>query len=353
MSCCEKKQKPAGIGVKDSCCTATTGCSFNGNLRNVKAEPIYTQKVYDATIFNLQGLATATDQTFEGTIPKGHTITRVLDIRCRKYFDPCDIKNPDNLKVVPKTTLSGAQFVKYGGKDVTVVGPDGCESEKLIYVDTKECDAKCKGTTIFGTQNLYISGSVVIEIDVIASSGCGRECKITLCKNVDITRPSPHCGSSGKHGSHNPLVLTNFFELCVPSVNDGAFLPRFTELCNVHCESRLATNNISRDLTINSDRTVDVDLMISICVTCEKKIIVPVQLCVLSTGFPQIAPEVASACESFPSLFPNQIDRDSVRDCLRERESESNEGCRHPSRDVRGFSEDVEDSDDFSFDDED
>lgn len=44
-----------------------------------------------------------------------------------------------------------------------------------------------------------------------------------------------------------------------------------------------------------------------------KKIIVPVQLCVLSTGFPQLSPEVSPPiCTTFPSLFPKQIDEESI-----------------------------------------
>ncbi|MFV0518526.1 MAG: hypothetical protein ACK5MV_14135 [Aminipila sp.] len=50
--------------------------------------------------------------------------------------------------------------------------------------------------------------------------------------------------------------------------------------------------------------------------TCEKKIVVPVQLCVLSTGFAQISPQVNAVCSSFPSLFPNQIkESDTLENC--------------------------------------
>ena len=41
-----------------------------------------------------------------------------------------------------------------------------------------------------------------------------------------------------------------------------------------------------------------------LCVSCEKKIIVPVQLCVLSTGLVQISPTASTICTSFPQLFP-------------------------------------------------
>ncbi len=109
------------------------------------------------------------------------------------------------------------------------------------------------------------------------------------------------------------MELTNFFELCIPSVFNSAFFPRFAEFCSVLCETRLATNSISRDIDINPETgEVRIDLIIAICVSCEKKIIVPVQLCVLSTGFPELSPEVSPICTTFPSLFPRQIDENNV-----------------------------------------
>jgi len=111
----------------------------------------------------------------------------------------------------------------------------------------------------------------------------------------------------------NPLTLTNFFEICVPSVFDSAFLPRFTEICNLSCETRLATNSIARDFYIDPRTGVlSVNLIVSLCISCEKKIVVPVQLCALSTGFTELAPEQASICPTFPRLFPRQIDENSL-----------------------------------------
>ena len=93
----------------------------------------------------------------------------------------------------------------------------------------------------------------------------------------------------------------------MPSVFDTAFLPRFTELCNVGCETRLATNSFGRDLNVNANGEVSANLIIALCVNCEKKIIVPVQLCVLSTGFVELSPNTSQVCANFPQLFPNQI----------------------------------------------
>lgn len=90
-------------------------------------------------------------------------------------------------------------------------------------------------------------------------------------------------------------------------------MPRFAEFCNLLCETRLATNSISRDIDINPETgEVRVDLIIALCVSCEKKVVVPVQLCVLSTGFTEISPEISPICTTFPTLFPRQIDENSV-----------------------------------------
>jgi hypothetical protein len=299
-----------GLSITDRCCRGTTGCDWDGTLRRVVNEPIYVQKVYDAALFNLQGLRTAANQVFSPSLGEGARIIRILDIRCRKFFNPANINDARNLRAIPTTTISGGEVVEDGcGNPVRVIGPDGTASETLIYANTQDCDEEGRGTPIFGTQNVEIVGSVIVEIDVIFTDDCDKECEVTLSATIPI--------GSEQH----PLLLTNFFELCLPSVIDTAFLPRFTEFCNISCETRLATNSISRDIVIDPRTgTVRANLLIALCVTCEKKIIVPVQLCVLSTGFPVLSAETAPICSSFPQLFPNQIDR--RRPCAQEAEVE-------------------------------
>lgn len=283
------------LGITDRCCNATTGCEWDGTLRKVRTEPIFTQKVYDATLVNLQALTNSNNVRFTPSLSPNARIIRILDIRCRKFFNPENINDPRNLMIEPDTHLSGGSFVKDGkGKPVEVIGPDGLRSQKLIYADTTECDEEGKGTPIFGTQIVRISGNIIVEMDVVVQSS--RRRNITLTANVPIT----------------PVELTNFFELCLPSVEEGAFLPRFAEFCNISCETRLATNSISRDITINPETgEVRANLITALCIACEKKIIVPVQLCVLSTGFPELSPIVSPICSTFPSLFPKQIDESS------------------------------------------
>lgn len=296
------KSESINLGITDRCCVATTGCEWDGTLRRVRTEPIYVQKVYDATLVNLQALSTVNNVRFTPNLGRGSRILRVLDIRCRKFFNPANINDPRNLVVDPETILSGGQFVKdEKGNFVEVVGPDGLRNQKIIFANTQECDRIERGTPVFGTQRIFLRGNVFIEIDVLVLDSRGRRTTVRLTSNVPIAP------------ANAPIILTNFFELCVPSVFDSAFFPRFAEFCNVLCETRLATNSITRDIRICPETgEVRIDLIIAICITCEKKIIVPVQLCVLSTGFTQLSPETSPICTTFPTLFPRQIDEESV-----------------------------------------
>lgn len=305
MSCFGGQVSP---DLFENCCNANTLCEFDGNLNNVVSEPIFVQKVYDAVLFNLQGLKTVSNQAFCPAIPRGHRVRRIVAIRCKRFFNPENVEDPANLRLNISTTISGATFLQdCKGEEITVVGPDGTFSERIIYANTDDCDNRGRGTPVFGTQNVAITGDVQVCLDLILSDRNDRDVPFTVCANANIAQ---EC---------SPMILTNFFELCIPSTQNTAFLPRFAEFCNPTCETRLATNNMGRDLTVCPDGTIKANLIIALCITCEKKIVVPVQLCVLSTGFVQLSPQVSAICNNFPQLFPDQIDESQT-------ESEQ-EGC--------------------------
>ena len=282
--------------IEDRCCVANTGCYFEGDLRDVVGECIFIDKVYDSVTFNLSGIQPASRVPF-GALPTSRCgpksrIVRVLDIRTRKYFNPSNINDPKNLSVTPKTQLSGAQFVTdEKGCPVTVPGPAGL-LQYLIYTDTTECDEVGRGTPIFGSQEIIVSGSVLVEIDVEYIDALGNVQFATIRGRAPIHQ-----------------TLTNFFELCMPSVYEGAFLPQFVEFCNVSFISRLATQSITRDISFNpTNGEIFVNLIIALCLTCEKKIKLPAQLCVLSTGFCEQEARVRPICgDNFPALFAPQI----------------------------------------------
>jgi len=281
----------------DCCCRANELCSFSGNLEDVTATPIYVQSVYDAVRFHLQGMKTVQNLRFTPAIPCGCTISRIIDIRCKKVFDPCNAGDCDNLTLDMETGISGACFVNNCNGIVETIGPDGVPSEKLLFADTSDCDDTGCGTPIFGTQNAKLWGNIIVYLDLAVCDSCGRESCITVCAEVNIAK------------ANCPLVLTNFFELCMPSTSNSAFLPRLTELANVGFSARLATNNCARDICIDGNGEITANLIITLCVTCEKKITVPVQLCVLSTGFAE-APlqENMSGVMTCPGLFPERTD---------------------------------------------
>lgn len=302
--------------TKDNCCNANELCHFDGDLSNVVAEPIYVQKIYDAVLLNLQGLKTVSEQRFTPAVPSGFRIAGISGIRCKKFFNPANINDPSNMKITANTTISGASFVSDSNGEVCVIGPDGTLSERLLYTDTTCCDNNDRGTPIFGTQKVCISGHVIITLDLILVDNFGREICFPVTANVNIATPA------------SPLLLTSFFEMCMPSVFDTAFLPRFTELCNIGCETRLATNSFGRDLTVSPTGEISANLIIALCVNCEKKIIVPVQLCVLSTGFVELSPNTSQVCGSFPQLFPNQLNRSDEEDDLAEDVDSCGNACR-------------------------
>lgn len=282
--------------IEEPCCTADTGCYFDGCFEKVDGECIFVDKVYDSVTFKLQGLQPASKVPF-GCIPTSRCgpktrIVRILDIRSKKYFNPDNINDRENLTITPKTTLSGAQFVTDEcGERVAVPGSAGI-LQYLIYADTSECDEIGEGTPVFGSQKIIITGCVLVEIDIeyIDSDG---DCRvITLTGRVPVNQ-----------------VLTNFFELCMPSVYDSAFLPQFTEFCNILFLARLSTQSIQRDINFNPiTGEIYLNLIVALCLKCEKKIKVPVQLCVLSTGFCEQESKERQICgDNYPPLFPPQI----------------------------------------------
>ena len=98
MNCfCTPQNNASG----DSCCKANDLCSFSGNLDDVTATPIYVQSVYDAVRFHMQGMKTVQNLKFTPAIPPGCSVSRILDIRCKKVFDPSKASDRSNLTRSP------------------------------------------------------------------------------------------------------------------------------------------------------------------------------------------------------------------------------------------------------------
>ena len=288
---------------------------------NVNTTPIYVQQVFDAVKFNMQGMRTFSDHKFSPCIPCGHRIKRVVDIRCRRFFNPSDIDDERNFTLDVDTSISGASFLQDSkGNYVKVVGADGTYSERIVYAESSDCDESCRSIPVFGTHNVSVYGDVSIEIDLLLCDSCGCEQTFTVCTDVNIATRD------------HPLILTNFFEICVPSLNEAVFLPRFTEFCNSSCEARLATNNCGRDLSVDSCGQVFGNLLVAICLTCEKKIVAPVQLCVLSTGYLNAPTQQSHISCSFPELFPAELKCCQHAECDHSDDSCDPKECDRPQR---------------------
>ena len=208
-----------------NCCNANVLCEFDGDMSRVVSEPIYVQKVYDAVLVHLQGMKTVQNQSFVPALPCGHRVKRVIDIRCRRSFNPQNVDDPTNLKLDVNTSISGATFLKNAsGDELTVVGADGNFSEKLLYAETGECDDKCMGTPIFGTQNISITGNVIIELDLLLADSCGLDSGVTVATTVNVATAS------------QPLELTSVVQT---SLKSACRLQRTLRFCRVSRSSAI------------------------------------------------------------------------------------------------------------------
>lgn len=178
-----------------NCCNANNLCEFDGDMSSIVTAPIYVQQVFDAVRFNLQGMKTFNEQEFTPCVPPGHRIKRVIDIRCKRFFNPANVEDPRNLLLDVDTSISGAVFLKDARGDyLKTVGADGTFSERIMFADTSDCDDKCKGTPVFGTQTVCISGNTVIEIDLLLIDNCSNEVVFTVCTTVNIAKKRPADG---------------------------------------------------------------------------------------------------------------------------------------------------------------
>ena len=143
------------------------------------------QKVYDAVLFNPQGLKTHQSELLPCHSQRAQA-QRVVEV-CRRFFNPENVDDPSNLRLNINTTISGASFIQNSqGEELVVVGPDGTFSEKIIYADTHECDEQGKGTPIFGTQNIAVTGDVQVCLDLLLCDRYDHEVIFTVCANVNI-----------------------------------------------------------------------------------------------------------------------------------------------------------------------
>ncbi len=274
--------------VEKTCCSANSSCTtpYEYDPEKIISECIFVEKVYDSVIINKEVDAVP------GNI-KSKPINVSLESEIEKLNITCSTKE---ITVTPLVT-------KINGTDVTPfptpTGPGGIDQIPLDFIDTSKCDLENKGTPIYIAQTVEISGKINLGISgVVKSCSEPKFCKFktTASKNID------------------DISINAFAKLCIPSTA-YAMKPSLAEFCSISCE--LVLPNGLDDVSLIDDAG-DIKVKIEnaflvLCITCEKKVKVPVQLCVLSTGFCE-PPKQLGLCSDFPQLFPDQINKPVIGD---------------------------------------
>ncbi len=277
----------SGLSIEqtDSCCTANSGCVTPPvySPEDIIAECIFTDKVYDAILIREEADQCKTvffdipDNVPEGTEIINATIT-------------CSVKpNGGSSGVVIEPKINSING--HGCPSAPTPIGSGADRIPLDFIDTSECDAEGRGTPIVVDQEIDVYGEVLITISGTASLPNGNTRDFTVKKVVRI----------------DDFMIKRFARLCIPSTF-AAQKPYLTEFCAVLCDAILPLGLDSLEI-VNRDGNLALkaNLVLLFCIVCEKKIIVPVQLCVLSTGFCQPEEQEGGLCVEFPRLFPEQV----------------------------------------------
>ncbi|RKD27577.1 hypothetical protein SAMN02745883_00514 [Caminicella sporogenes DSM 14501] len=263
----------------DNCCGANTGCIVPRiyDPEKIKAECIFVEKVYDSVVLKDEFDQVAT-----------FTLKRKVkpNFKIKSVTVTCTTKPKGDSSGTTITILTNS----INGMPVptpTPTGPGGVEQIPLDFIDTSECDALDRGTPIILDETLIITGEVLITITLTLIRPNGKELVITESVAVTI----------------DDIEKRKFAKLCMPSTC-AAMKPSLAEFCGILCDFILPLGLNS--ITIDEQGNITVNGIVVLCVTCEKKVKVPVQLCVLSTGFCEY-PEQGGLCVEYPNLFPDQV----------------------------------------------
>lgn len=267
---------------RKNCCTANTGCITPAEYdpEVITNECIFVEKVYDAVILRDE-VDRVIDMLEINNFPiPGRDIQKFLDVRITCNSTGL-IVTDRVLSINGQTTPCDPTFVP---------GPGGMRQINLACIDTSECDARGKGTPIVVDQRIRVTGEVEIKIKGTVLTTSGDKKKFSVSKIIT-------------DATFDPISLRKFARLCIPSTA-AATKPSMAVFCGVLCDLILPFG-------LDSLEVIDNTLMITgpilvFCITCEKKVKVPVQLCVLSTGFCEFEDQ-GGLCVEFPKLFPDQV----------------------------------------------
>jgi len=276
----------------DRCCTANSGCVTPEvySPEDIMAECIFVEKVYDSILFREEANQTETVLfDLNDSIPVGSEIIRATVT--------CSVKpNNGSTGVVIDSTINSINGIT-PPSGPTPIGPGGMELIPLDFIDTAECDAEGRGTPIIVDQTIEVSGQVRVTISGIARVE-GRPREFSVSQVIDV----------------DEFTINRFARLCIPSTY-AAQKPSLAEFCAVLCDTILPLGLDSLEIIEGTTGTqLRANLILLFCIVCEKKVVVPVQLCVLSTGFCQPVEQQATLCQEFPRLFPEQVNVEIIGD---------------------------------------
>ncbi|SKC69995.1 hypothetical protein [Maledivibacter halophilus] len=267
---------------KNDCCRANTGCITPAKYdpEVITNECIFVEKVYDAIQLRDEVDRVIPELRISNFPIAGTDIEEFIDVTITCNSAGLIIR--DNvLSINGQTTPCDPTFVP---------GPGGINQINLACVDTSECDAEGKGTPIVVDQRITVEGEVEIKVKGTVLKTDGEEKKFSVSETIDLSML-------------DPISLRKFARLCTPSTA-AATKPSLAIFCGVLCDLILPFGLGS--LSVDGNTLVITGPILVFCIICEKKVKVPVQLCVLSTGFCEFEDQ-GGLCVEFPRLFPEQI----------------------------------------------
>lgn len=268
---------------QDPCCNAHKVCTTPAVITpdTVKAECIFVEKVYDAVLLKEEKTIFEEFTLPNFTAAVGSTFQNVKVICQTKPIPGISTGLSVTCSAVAINGITPPVFF-------TPIGPGGIEQTDLSFIDTSACDALGVGTKIIVQNRIEIKGQVVLIFSGTIITPNGVQSQFSVQTTLDIA----------------DFTVDKFAQLCMPSTY-AAQKPSLAELCAANATFILPLGDNS--LTVAGDGTVKVNGLMLFCIICEKKVKVPVQICVLATDFCQ-PEEIGGLCVDYPSLFPPQVD---------------------------------------------
>lgn len=287
----------SGINVEqvDNCCTANTGCVTPPvySPEDIVAECVFVEKVYDAVVIKEEATQCQTVD-FDGIPTNTPLGTKIINATVTCTSKPKG--DSEGVTIEPRVrSINGCE----PPLDPTpyVPGPGGLQQIDLSFIDTSDCDEQGRGTQIIVDQEIDVEGEVLVTISGTARLPNGNTRDFSVEEVVEI----------------DDFMIKRFARLCIPSTF-AAQKPSLAEFCAVLCDAILPLGLDSLEIVeVGGYPVLRANLVLLFCIICEKKVKVPVQLCVLATGFCQ-PQEQGGLCVEFPRLFPEQVNVEVIGD---------------------------------------